>query len=159
MKDQNRVKELLRILDYMAAPFGSEEYNFLNYGIEGVDSQRDPATGALTLTDPGLAERGDLVYVMAGLPVFYYPNVPGAAEAALKLALRDPQDRAGRPELAALLADQRLQGGGVEPVRLRPGHGDHHRARAADQPGHRHQDWKSRGGDQIRQEFQASLKG
>ena len=26
-----------RILDYLAAPFGSEEWTFLNYGIEGVD--------------------------------------------------------------------------------------------------------------------------
>lgn len=30
-----RVRELLGILDYMAAPFGSEEFTFMNFGIEG----------------------------------------------------------------------------------------------------------------------------
>jgi len=30
--------------------------------------------------------RGDIIYVMAGLPVFYYPTAPGAAENAQKMA-------------------------------------------------------------------------
>lgn len=34
-KDKARVRELLGIIDYMAAPFGSEEFTFMNYGIEG----------------------------------------------------------------------------------------------------------------------------
>ncbi|OIV36567.1 hypothetical protein BIV57_15535 [Mangrovactinospora gilvigrisea] len=34
-RNKARVKELLGILDYMAAPFGSEEYLFMEYGIEG----------------------------------------------------------------------------------------------------------------------------
>src|SRR3954454_22226130 len=34
-KDAERAKELLRILDYFAAPFGSEEWLFLKNGIEG----------------------------------------------------------------------------------------------------------------------------
>jgi putative aldouronate transport system substrate-binding protein len=33
--DDERVRELLRIMDYMAAPFGSEEYQLTRYGIEG----------------------------------------------------------------------------------------------------------------------------
>ena len=28
---------MLRIANYLAAPFGSQEYNLLNYGVEGVD--------------------------------------------------------------------------------------------------------------------------
>ena len=35
-KDKERVKELLRVIDYLAAPFGCEEWVFLNYGHEGV---------------------------------------------------------------------------------------------------------------------------
>jgi putative aldouronate transport system substrate-binding protein len=159
VKDQNRVKELLRILDYMAAPFGSEEYNFLNYGIEGVDSQRDAATGALSLTDAGTAERGDLVYAMAGMPVFYYPTVPGAAEAAQKLAtdiLKIGQDDPSwplysqtnvskAPELSQFGFDRvTAMVTGREPLTSLDTF---------------IKDWKSRGGDQIRQEFQAALKG
>lgn len=159
VKDQNRVKELLRILDYLAAPFGSEEYNFLNYGIEGVDSQKDPATGAFTLTDQGNAERGDLVYVMAGLPVFYYPTAPGAAESAQKMAteifkigIDDPTwplysqtnvskqaelDQFGFDRVTAIVTGREQMSSLDQAIK----------------------DWKSRGGDQIRQEFQASLKG
>lgn len=159
VKDQNRVKELLRILDYLAAPFGTDEFSFLNYGIEGVDSQRDPATGALKLTDAGTAERGDLVYAMAGMPVFYYPDVPGAAEAALKLAtdvltigkddpswpLYSQTNVAKAPELNQFGFDQVTAIiTGRQPLSsldtfIR--------------------DWKSRGGDQIRNEFQNALKG
>ena len=60
------------LLDYLAAPFGSDEWWFLNYGIEGVDYQM--TNGVPVSTDKGASERGDLVYVMAGLPVFFYPQ-------------------------------------------------------------------------------------
>lgn len=32
-----QIEEALRIANYLAAPFGSQEYNLLNYGLEGVD--------------------------------------------------------------------------------------------------------------------------
>jgi len=32
-----QIEECLRLADYLAAPFGSVEYNLLNYGVEGVD--------------------------------------------------------------------------------------------------------------------------
>jgi putative aldouronate transport system substrate-binding protein len=32
-----QIEEVLRIANYLAAPFGSYEYNLLNYGVEGVD--------------------------------------------------------------------------------------------------------------------------
>jgi putative aldouronate transport system substrate-binding protein len=35
IKDEKRIVELIRIMDYIAAPFGSEEFNFIQYGIEG----------------------------------------------------------------------------------------------------------------------------
>jgi len=34
---KSRIEEVLRVLDYLAAPFGSQEYLFVNYGISGVD--------------------------------------------------------------------------------------------------------------------------
>ena len=33
----DRIKECLRIANYFAAPFGSYEYNLINFGVEGVD--------------------------------------------------------------------------------------------------------------------------
>jgi putative aldouronate transport system substrate-binding protein len=34
---KSQVEEVLRIANYLAAPFGSVEYNLLQYGVEGVD--------------------------------------------------------------------------------------------------------------------------
>lgn len=39
--DDKRVRMLLRVLDYYAAPFGSEEYLFMNYGQQGKHHDRD----------------------------------------------------------------------------------------------------------------------
>lgn len=47
IKDPERVRELLRILDYYAAPFGSEEWVFLNYGIEGVHHEKKADGGRM----------------------------------------------------------------------------------------------------------------
>jgi putative aldouronate transport system substrate-binding protein len=51
----DRVKLLLRVLNYIAAPFGSAERTLLDYGVEGVHFNRD-ANGIPALTDKGKAE-------------------------------------------------------------------------------------------------------
>ena len=50
-----RIKELLRILNYTAAPFGTQEAFLLEYGVPGVDHTLD-ANGLPTLTDQGRAD-------------------------------------------------------------------------------------------------------
>jgi putative aldouronate transport system substrate-binding protein len=157
IKDKERVKELLRVLDYLAAPFGSEEWRFLNYGVEGVDHQ--VTNGVPVLTDKGIAERGDLVYIMAGLPVFYFPQTPEVAAPAqqlayevIKLGIDDPSWPLYSPTNVAKAAELNQFGfdrvsaviTGREPLS------------ALDDA---IKEWKSRGGDQIRQEFEQALKG
>jgi putative aldouronate transport system substrate-binding protein len=51
----DRVKLLLGVLNYIAAPFSSQEWALLNYGVEGVHFNRG-AQGAPVLTDKGKAE-------------------------------------------------------------------------------------------------------
>ena len=51
----DRVKLLLRVLNYIASPFGSQEWALLNYGVEGVHFNRDPQ-GVPILTERGKAE-------------------------------------------------------------------------------------------------------
>lgn len=51
----SRVQDLLRFLDYLAAPFGSAEYLLTNYGVEGVDYTRD-ASGNPVLTTRGKSD-------------------------------------------------------------------------------------------------------
>jgi len=56
-KDDAKVRQLLGILDYFASPFGSDEFIFLEYGIEGVHYTRaangNPARNAQGTTDIG----------------------------------------------------------------------------------------------------------
>ena len=155
-RDQERVKELLRILDYIASPFGSEEWFFLNYGIEGVDHQLND--GIPLLTDRGIAERGDLTYVMANLPVLYFPRAPEAVAPAqnmayeiMKIGIDDPSwplysatNVAKGPELVQFGFDS------ITPIVT----GRAPLSTLDDVI----KEWKGRGGDQIRQEFEQSMR-
>ncbi|HLZ64496.1 MAG TPA: extracellular solute-binding protein [Ktedonosporobacter sp.] len=71
ISDPERIKELLRIMDYLSAPSFSVENNFLQYGIDGVDNT-SAANGVRKLTDAGNKEIGDLAYAGNGSPVLYY---------------------------------------------------------------------------------------
>jgi putative aldouronate transport system substrate-binding protein len=59
-KDTERLKELLRIVDYAQAPFGSEEYTFLRWGVEGVhyDLQNGAPTASITAAARASTKRG-----------------------------------------------------------------------------------------------------
>lgn len=69
-----RIKELLRILDYMAAPTFSVEGDFLANGIDGWDNTK--MKGLKTLTDTGHREIGDLTYIANPPAVFYFSEEP-----------------------------------------------------------------------------------
>jgi putative aldouronate transport system substrate-binding protein len=156
-KNQDRVKELLRVVDYFAAPFGSEERNFLDYGIEGVHHTVKP-DGTRVKNDLGNTELGDLATLSGGLTT-YYSILPGDVQ-DLQNATRDlvalgqenpvlglysPTDSAKGGELNQLRIDRIVAiVTGRDPLS------------AVDQYV---KDWKSRGGDQIRKEYQDALKG
>lgn len=48
--DKDRVEELLQILDWLSAPFGTQENFFVNYGVEGVDHTMTPSGPVVTKT-------------------------------------------------------------------------------------------------------------
>lgn len=154
--DGERVRELLRILDYYAAPFGSEEYIFMNFGIEGVDHEVG-ADGSRVLNDRGKAEIGDTPKLASAPRIFYFPD---RADVELQL-------RAGRDLLAIGVDDPTL--GLFSPTsvakagELKKLGTDRVLAvvtgraplSALDEYV---KDWRSRGGDQIRREYQDALK-
>jgi putative aldouronate transport system substrate-binding protein len=158
-RDQARVKELLSIMNYLAAPDFSEENIFVKYGIEGVHHTLQP-DGTRSPTDKGKAEIGNLTsFAWPESQGFYYPGTPGDAEYAQDLAkqivavgIDDPTlnlysptavskgaelEQLGNDRLAAIIM-------GREPLE------------SLDQYV---SDWRSRGGDQIRQEYEQALKG
>lgn len=156
-KDPERVKELLRILDYFSAPFGSEEYNFLTFGIAGVHHTVQP-DGTRILNDRGRAEIGELGTVVVPPPVLYYPSDPGDAQylqsAATRIAalgIDNPTLTAFSPTNASKSVELNQLGAdrvtaiitGRDPLAALDTY---------------IKDWKARGGDQIRKEFEQDLR-
>jgi putative aldouronate transport system substrate-binding protein len=77
----DRIKELLRILDWLAAPFGSQEDLLLSYGIEGPDYTLD-AQGNPVPTQEGTNRSGYVPwrYIMQHPYVQYQADLPGYAK-------------------------------------------------------------------------------
>jgi putative aldouronate transport system substrate-binding protein len=75
-----RVKELLRILNWLAAPFGSQEDLLLTAGVEGIDHIKD-AKGNPVLTERGNPDAAYLPfkYIAQRPPVLYLPDLPDFA--------------------------------------------------------------------------------
>ncbi len=155
-RDRERVRELLRLLNYWAAPFGSEEAVFLGNGIVGVHHEvRD---GAPVVNELGNSEKGDLSYMVNGPFSFYHSDLPGFAQLQQQIAVDLATNGADNPVLTVFSATNASKGSeltqlqtdrviaivtGREPLT------------ALDSW---IRDWRSRGGDTIRKEFQDGLK-
>lgn len=68
-----RVKELLRILNYLASPFGSKEYFEINFGTEGVDHTIN-SQGIPALTDTGRQNVGLNLQYLGQPPQVLFSN-------------------------------------------------------------------------------------
>ena len=78
--DADRVKLCLRMANYLAAPFGSDEYYYLSYGKEGVDHTVDK-NGNPTLTETGKVNAAmPMRYLGDSTKVSYSPGRPQDAK-------------------------------------------------------------------------------
>ena len=156
-RDRERVKELLRILDWYAAPFGSEENNFKDFGLAGVHHTVKP-NGALERTPAGDREISALPLLAIHPLVFYDPDSPdeavllqNATAEMVKLGIDDPTQgiysaaEASRAGQLSRLRDDRIIAvvTGREPLSALDGFV---------------REWRSRGGDEIRKEYEQGLK-
>ncbi|WP_432165167.1 extracellular solute-binding protein [Streptomyces sp. bgisy031] len=66
---KDRVKLMLRILDYLASPFGTEEYELVHFGLEGTHFKRDKDNNPIA-TPLGLVES------KVNLPFVYLSDAP-----------------------------------------------------------------------------------
>ncbi|HLT62774.1 MAG TPA: extracellular solute-binding protein, partial [Microlunatus sp.] len=76
--NEDRVETILKIWNYLAAPFGSAEHLSVIYGREGIDYQlqgSDPVQ-----TQQGLREALSLVTLVCAPRIGYYPNDPEVTE-------------------------------------------------------------------------------
>lgn len=74
---QERVQELLRVLNYTAAPFGTKEWELQNFGVEGTHFKRDSA-GAPATNDLFTKEFANQYIFLGGRPpvVVGGPDIP-----------------------------------------------------------------------------------
>ncbi|MES5822692.1 extracellular solute-binding protein [Streptomyces sp. RG80] len=80
---KERVQLLLRILDYLAAPFGSKEWELVHYGVEGTHFTRGK-DGSPQPTRLGEVENNTnlpLKYLAEGPQVLFVPGLPDAVRA------------------------------------------------------------------------------
>ena len=92
----DRAEALLGVLNYLAAPFGTSEYLFKNYGVRGVHHTLEGTDPVLT--DKGRAEIGLGIEYVANAPwMTYQPGAPDvtkaqfeAQDALVPTAVADP---------------------------------------------------------------------
>jgi putative aldouronate transport system substrate-binding protein len=154
----DRVKLLLRVLNYIASPFSSQEWALLNYGLEGVHYSRD-AQGVPVLNEKGKAEVLSTWKYITNNPQVLYDtnrsqeyatNIQEDEKAMADVAISDPTlgfYSASYSSQQALL-DQALSDGVSDIVIGRS------ELTALDGL---LKDWRSNGGDKGRAEYQDAL--
>lgn len=83
--DEKKTKMLLKVLDYLAAPFGSEEWFFLNYGVAG--THHEMKDGAPVKTKAGETETQfsyQLKFMTQSPEYLYYPGMDETTKAVHK---------------------------------------------------------------------------
>ncbi|MFC7532573.1 extracellular solute-binding protein [Actinoplanes sp. GCM10030250] len=77
---QERTQELLRVLNYTAAPFGTKEWELQNYGVEGTHFKRD-GSGAPVTNDLYVKEFANQFIFLGGRPpvIVGGPDIPNYA--------------------------------------------------------------------------------
>ncbi|MBV9597984.1 MAG: extracellular solute-binding protein [Chloroflexi bacterium] len=153
----DRVREVLRIMNFLAAPFGTQEHLLINYGLPDVDHTLD-ANGNPILTDKGNAEiTPSWSFVVRPTPVLFDPK--SADFARVLQADQVPNIQAGLADptlglysetlsLKGATAEQPFLDGVTDVVLGRRPLTDFDQLVS---------DWRNAGGDQIRSELQQSL--
>jgi putative aldouronate transport system substrate-binding protein len=153
-----RIKELLRVLNLFAAPFGTEERELILYGLEGRDFTRNQI-GAPILTELGRAE--NLSQVANGIvnpqPAYfdpkgtdYVPHVIGVLKQYEAVGVEDPtigfySDADSRQ---GVIANQRFHDGVNDIIAGRRPTSDLTQLQV---------EWRSNGGDQVRKEYEEAM--
>jgi putative aldouronate transport system substrate-binding protein len=154
----DRIRELLGILDFFAAPFGTQEHLLTRYGVKDVDYTLDDQ-GNPILTDDGQARNTPVwQYVATAQQVLYYPKDPtyapisqAAEQAMVSVGIDDPTvglySATDGSKGAAL--NSTFYDGVTDIVLGRRPLSDYDSLVS---------DWRSSGGDQIRGEYQQSMQ-
>ena len=153
-----RIKETLRIMNWLASPFGSQEDLLLTYGVEGQDYKNDDKGNPVPSVE-GVNRAGYVPwrYITQHPWVYYQADLPGFARASsdaehatLSLGIEDPTNGYYAPTFygKGVVAENTFYDGVREIVLGR-----------APLSGYDAlvKDWSAAAGDQIKQEFQQAM--
>jgi putative aldouronate transport system substrate-binding protein len=154
----DRVKLLLRVLNYIASPFSSQEWALLNYGVEGVHFNRNPQ-GVPVLNEKGKAEVVSTWKYITNNPQVLYDtnrsqeyatNIQEDEKAMADVAIADPTLGLYSPTYSSQqpLLDQAMTDG-ISDIVIG-------RAQLSALDG-LVKDWRTNGGDKARAEYQDAL--
>jgi putative aldouronate transport system substrate-binding protein len=149
-----KIKEILRIMNWLAAPFGTQEDLLLTYGLKDQDYTLD-AKGNPKPTQDGISRAGYVPwrYIAQHPWVYYQADVPGFAKASydmehatIPIGIDDPTNGFYAPTAYSkgAVADMAWQDATRDIIVGRRPMGDYDQAVAA---------WKSAAGDQVRKEY------
>lgn len=153
-----RVKDLLRMFNFFAAPFGSAEYLLINYGVESKDFNFDDG-GNPVLTPAGKTNVNSVwTYIVQPPQVYYNATRPrdfatmmqNGAKAMIGVGVDDPA--------ATLYSETHAAKGSIVNQGFLSAIGEVIAGRRpfSDYDG-LVKDWRSGGGDQIRTEFEQAM--
>jgi putative aldouronate transport system substrate-binding protein len=151
-----RIKEILRILNFFASPFGSQEHVLANYGIKDVDYTLD-ANGNPVLTQQGQQEYTTAWIFLARPPeVLYDATAPDFARTVqagqvpyIQAGVQDPTYGLFSPTAAA--------GGGLENTYISGIDDIVFARRPLSDVDQIVNDWRRQGGDKMRSEYEQLL--
>jgi putative aldouronate transport system substrate-binding protein len=152
-----RIKELLRVLNWIASPFGSEEYLMMQYGVKDLDYKPDDR-GNPVLTEQGKIDTGIPWRQITAAPTALYLQghpqyaqvMQSAEKAMLPVAQIDPTSTLYSETFAAKgrVLNRMLSDGVGEVVLGRAPLSSIDRLIS---------DWRAQGGDQMRAEFEEAI--
>jgi putative aldouronate transport system substrate-binding protein len=157
----DRIRELLAILNWHAAPFGSSEYLFRKYGIEGThytDDGQNP-----TITETGTAEvraiNGIVEYHLADGPkVIYNPGFEEATTSANAFAQKLAPFAMSDATVGLYSSTDVTRGAAIMAKLSDVESGIYQGRDTLDDWDDAVQAWRSAGGDQIRAEYEEQLQ-
>jgi putative aldouronate transport system substrate-binding protein len=156
-QDEERLQELLRVLNYLFAPFGSEEFTFLNYGEVGVHSD-EAEGGGYQINEKGIADRSALVYPFLSENYFFYPGVEGEAERAQQFNEEMARVAIGNPT-AGIYSAAAAETGTQTAQLISDRYTEIVTGRAElDTWDQVIEEWRSRGGDEQRAEYEEAIR-
>lgn len=149
--DKGRIRALVNLLNWFAAPIGTAEHRLRKYGVEGTHFTQDSATP--TLTDKGKSEKLDLQYVTDS-PTILGPGTRDLVTKQHDWHVRVSEDLVYDPA-AGLFSDTQLAQGTMLAKLIMDAENDIFFGR---KPLSSWDDavrqWKSRGGDKIAAEYE-----